>query len=180
MTRPKTTALTDRQRQVFDEIVAFHAKCGYMPTLRELGERFQIRTNAVNDHLRALERKGWLQRDEVSSRAMRLTPQVDTSPSGLLARATSLANSWPGKSDLYVGEDEAWWAVVLRASGDQTLCERVRATLEPDFVRLCWRSSNSDGVHVYTWGNLPHERSEHLSALSVVVDESLLQEATGT
>jgi len=45
---------------------------GYPPTLREIGSFMGIRsTNGVNDHLRALERKGYLTRDDMKSRALR-------------------------------------------------------------------------------------------------------------
>ncbi len=47
---------------------------GYPPTLREIGARMGIRsTNGVNDHLRALERKGYLTRGDMKSRALRPT-----------------------------------------------------------------------------------------------------------
>jgi repressor LexA len=52
---------------------------GYPPTLREIGNFMGIRsTNGVNDHLRALERKGYLTREDMKSRALR-----PTSPAGL-------------------------------------------------------------------------------------------------
>jgi repressor LexA len=45
---------------------------GYPPTLREIGNHMGIRsTNGVNDHLRALERKGYLLREDMKSRALR-------------------------------------------------------------------------------------------------------------
>jgi repressor LexA len=45
---------------------------GYPPTLREIGTQMGIRsTNGVNDHLRALERKGYLTREDMKSRALR-------------------------------------------------------------------------------------------------------------
>jgi repressor LexA len=64
--------LTDRQRQALDYITeCLHAR-GYPPTLREIGEHMGIRsTNGVNDHLKALERKGYLVREELKSRALR-------------------------------------------------------------------------------------------------------------
>lgn len=47
---------------------------GYPPTLREIGAYMGIRsTNGVNDHLRALERKGHLKREDMKSRALRPT-----------------------------------------------------------------------------------------------------------
>jgi repressor LexA len=64
--------LTRRQRQVLDFITASISERGYPPTLREIGEHFGIRsTNGVNDHLKALEKKGHLRREDLKSRAMR-------------------------------------------------------------------------------------------------------------
>ena len=64
--------LTDRQRQVLDFISDSIRKRGYPPTLREIGSHFGIRsTNGVNDHLRALEKKGFLHREDLKSRALR-------------------------------------------------------------------------------------------------------------
>jgi repressor LexA len=64
--------LTDRQRQALDYITDCLTARGYPPTLREIGEHMGIRsTNGVNDHLKALERKGYLVREELKSRALR-------------------------------------------------------------------------------------------------------------
>jgi len=65
-------ALTQRQREILDFISASIAERGFPPTLREIGEHFHIRsTNGVNDHLKALEKKGHLRREDLKSRAMR-------------------------------------------------------------------------------------------------------------
>jgi len=65
-------ALTHRQREILDFISASISERGFPPTLREIGEHFQIRsTNGVNDHLKALEKKGHLRREDLKSRAMR-------------------------------------------------------------------------------------------------------------
>jgi len=64
--------LTDRQREILDFITRSIRDRGYPPTLREIGLHFGIRsTNGVNDHLRALEKKGHLQREDLKSRALR-------------------------------------------------------------------------------------------------------------
>ena len=64
--------LTHRQREILDFISASITERGFPPTLREIGEHFQIRsTNGVNDHLKALEKKGHLRREDLKSRAMR-------------------------------------------------------------------------------------------------------------
>ncbi|HTA19952.1 MAG TPA: transcriptional repressor LexA [Polyangia bacterium] len=64
--------LTDRQQEILGFITQSIEERGYPPTLREIGEHFGIRsTNGVNDHLRALEKKGHLQREDLKSRALR-------------------------------------------------------------------------------------------------------------
>ena len=70
--------LTQRQQMVLDFIRQSIVDRGYPPTLREIGARMGIRsTNGVNDHLRALERKGYLTREDMKSRALRPT-NIDT------------------------------------------------------------------------------------------------------
>jgi repressor LexA len=64
--------LTDRQREILEFISQSIRERGYPPTLREIGLQFGIRsTNGVNDHLRALEKKGHLLREDLKSRALR-------------------------------------------------------------------------------------------------------------
>src|SRR5437588_11256124 len=66
-----TEPLTDRQEKILAFIKKSIQEQGYPPTIREIGEHFGIRsTNGVNDHLKALERKGYLMRGELMSRAL--------------------------------------------------------------------------------------------------------------
>ena len=66
--------LTTRQHQVLDYIRHSIRDRGYPPTLREIGSHMGIRsTNGVNDHLRALEHKGYLTREDMKSRSLRPT-----------------------------------------------------------------------------------------------------------
>ena len=69
--------LTKRQEQTLDFIRQSIEERGYPPTLREIGEHMGIRsTNGVNDHLRALERKGYLRREDMKSRALKLVEEA--------------------------------------------------------------------------------------------------------
>ncbi len=69
--------LTDRQLEVLRFIAGQIEERGYPPTIREIGEALDIRsTNGVNDHLKALERKGYLSRDPVKSRALIPSPRA--------------------------------------------------------------------------------------------------------
>jgi repressor LexA len=82
--------LTARQQMVLDFIRQSISDRGYPPTLREIGARMGIRsTNGVNDHLRALERKGYLTREDMKSRALR--------PTGL---ANAAANANEGEDNV--------------------------------------------------------------------------------
>src|SRR5258706_12883224 len=70
--------LQTRQAKTLDFIRRSIVQRGYPPTLREIGEHMGIRsTNGVNDHLRALERKGYLRREDMKSRALRVVEQGD-------------------------------------------------------------------------------------------------------
>jgi repressor LexA len=74
-------SLTDRQREILTFISSSISERGYPPTLREIGEHFGIRsTNGVNDHLKALEKKGHLRREDLKSRAMRPITENDIIP----------------------------------------------------------------------------------------------------
>jgi len=71
--------LTNRQSQILHYITCSIDERGFPPTLREIGENFGIRsTNGVNDHLKALEKKGFLERDSLKSRAMRPVKRCET------------------------------------------------------------------------------------------------------
>ena len=84
--------LTQRQQMVLDYIRQSISDRGYPPTLREIGARMGIRsTNGVNDHLRALERKGYLTREDMKSRALR--------PTGMgVVPAANAVSPWPPRT----------------------------------------------------------------------------------
>lgn len=66
--------LTHRQRQIYDFLVKIIREKGFAPSIPEIGARFKIAsTNGVSDHLKAIERKGYIRR--VGKRAIEvLTP----------------------------------------------------------------------------------------------------------
>ncbi len=67
--------LTARQREVLDFIARWVDEKGFPPTLQEIAEKFRLSSvNAVRDHLRALERKGYLRRRAGASRSLTLEP----------------------------------------------------------------------------------------------------------
>ena len=63
--------LTDRQHRVLQFIESQIKKHGYPPTIREIGRHLGIKsTNGVNDHLNALQRKGYIKRQDHKSRTL--------------------------------------------------------------------------------------------------------------
>jgi len=68
--------LTERQREVYDFIRDKIKNRGYGPTVREIGDEFQISSpNGVMCHLKALEKKGLITREPNMSRAIQLTAE---------------------------------------------------------------------------------------------------------
>src|SRR5438128_6223555 len=63
--------LTGKQREVLAFIRTFIGKHGVPPTVREIGDKFKVTPRAAFDHLRALERKGMLQRRHSAGRTSR-------------------------------------------------------------------------------------------------------------
>ena len=73
MSRPLTKELTDKQRQKLDWISAFTQRNGMPPTVREIGDAFGIASSSTFAVLRALQRKGYLQRGDLGARSLKIT-----------------------------------------------------------------------------------------------------------
>jgi repressor LexA len=105
--------LTQRQRDILDFISSSIDRRGYPPTLREIGEHFGIQsTNGVNDHLKALEKKGFLAREGLKSRAMRPTGPTG---SGLNKVVT------PAQLGIRLGEEMVSIPIIGRVAAGQPL-----------------------------------------------------------
>jgi len=77
---PDFSQLTPRQREIYDFIRSKIEGRGYGPTVREIGQNFDIKSpNGVMCHLKALEKKGLIIREGFSARAIQL---VDHRPAG--------------------------------------------------------------------------------------------------
>jgi repressor LexA len=123
-------ALTQRQRDILDFISASIAERGFPPTLREIGEHFSIRsTNGVNDHLKALEKKGHLRREDLKSRAMRpVLP--DGSGEVVPLRRPPMGT---GVMDVVASDDTAEIPILGRVAAGQPILAVEQAT---DSVRI--------------------------------------------
>jgi repressor LexA len=69
--------LTPRQQEVLAIVTEYIASNGYPPSLREIGKKLSVTgTLGVMKHLEALEKKGYLRRQEGSSRGISLCGQA--------------------------------------------------------------------------------------------------------
>jgi len=64
--------LTSRQREVLDFVRHFAENEGYPPTIREIAGHFAISIRAVQDHLAALESKGYIKRSRLKARGLEI------------------------------------------------------------------------------------------------------------
>jgi SOS-response transcriptional repressor LexA len=134
--RPPITA---RQREVLDIVVASINEHGYPPTLREIGLRMGIRsTNGVNDHLKALEKKGYLIRKDLTSRSIRVVDleQVAADPGlgGYEVATTDADDVRPGdRVFVRASEPAELGDLVLYKTSDGAHCTR-RGDLKVGFI----------------------------------------------
>ena len=64
--------ITDRQKEVFSFIENFTKANDYPPTVREISEHFGISLRAVQDHISALQKKGFISTEQKRSRSIRI------------------------------------------------------------------------------------------------------------
>lgn len=77
----KRPALTKRQSEIFEFLRTCIVDRGYGPTVREIGDNFGIKSpNGVMCHLKALEKKGLINRQSNMSRAICLSDPASPSP----------------------------------------------------------------------------------------------------
>lgn len=142
--------LTTRQRQVFDLIRDKINNRGYGPTVREIGEHFDISSpNGVMCHLKALEKKGLITREPNMSRAIQLTnmakendglPLIGLVAAGNLAEAIEQSDrfefsDWFGQKNLFalkVKGDSMIEAAIT--DGDLVICRKARTADKGDIV----------------------------------------------
>ncbi len=72
--------ITNRQKEVLDFISSFIKENGFPPTVREIGLHFGISLRAVQDHIAALQKKGFLSQSQKRARSISVidgTPRKD-------------------------------------------------------------------------------------------------------
>lgn len=124
--------LTKTQRAVLRFLVDRQEQGDPPPTVREICEHFRYKsTRSATDHLRALEKKGFLTRDHKSARGLRLTQQATGIP--LLGRIAAgpardaeenIERRLPVNSDAYGIHDRSR-AFALCVAGDSMIGRRL-------------------------------------------------------
>ena len=90
--------LPPRQQEVFDLLLAFTKKNGYPPTNRELANLIGVRSaNAIAEHIRALERKGFVSVARGVARGITVVGQKE--PAMAIQLLSALLNDEPGARD---------------------------------------------------------------------------------
>ncbi len=64
--------LTEKQSSILEYIESYISGQGYPPTIREIGEQFSITAKGAYDHLKAIEKKGYIKCEKNRSRAIEL------------------------------------------------------------------------------------------------------------
>ena len=67
--------LTDKQQKILDFIAEYSADNPYPPTFQEIAAKFKITIGTVQDHIAALQRKGYLERIPDVARGFKIVNQ---------------------------------------------------------------------------------------------------------
>ncbi len=62
--------LTTKQERIFDFIKGSIKTSGFPPTVREIGDKFNITVKGAYDHVKAIEKKGYIRTEQNKSRAI--------------------------------------------------------------------------------------------------------------
>lgn len=131
--------LSEIERKIFDFMVQYLRANTYQPSIREIGERFGIKsTKTVSEHLQALADKGCLERDPSRSRGVKILG-VDLSADTVAVPCfAEMPHQGPSSSaEMYLSMDrqlggENGSFIVRAGSGDLA----VLGVAEGDFVMV--------------------------------------------
>ncbi|MCE9598460.1 MAG: transcriptional repressor LexA [Spirochaetia bacterium] len=69
--------LTEKQNAILSFIQHYLETQGYPPTIREIARKFEITAKGAYDHMKALEKKGYIKTEKNRSRAMEILKNAD-------------------------------------------------------------------------------------------------------
>ena len=89
--------ITERQQEVLDFISSFTKSNNYPPTVREIGEHFRISLRAVQDHIAALQKKGFLSQTQKRARSLTVISGANSEPQTFVSKVPLLGTVAAGK-----------------------------------------------------------------------------------
>ena len=90
--------ITDRQKEVLTYISTYTEENSYPPTVRDISEHFGISLRAVQDHILALQKKGFLSQSQKKARSIRvLSDMRDKEPQTYISKVPLLGTVAAGK-----------------------------------------------------------------------------------
>jgi repressor LexA len=90
--------ITDRQKEVLTFISDFTEENSCPPTVREISEHFGISLRAIQDHITALQKKGFLSQTQKKSRSIKVLYDLrDKEPEIFVGKVPLLGNVAAGK-----------------------------------------------------------------------------------
>jgi repressor LexA len=118
-------ALTDRQKAIYDFLLKSIRERGFVPSIHEIGKQFKIAsTNGVSDHLKALEKKGYIRR--VGKRAIEVLNALGKSVLTATREVPVLGRVPAGKPTLSEENVEGVLIIPADMSGGKTFALRVK------------------------------------------------------
>ena len=140
-------ALTPRQQEIYDFLRTKIIDRGYGPTVREIGQEFGIKSpNGVMCHLKALEKKGLITREEKMSRAIELADKPRAKTALPFVGQIAAGNPVLAEEDLETVD----FADIF--DGDEKMCLKVKGDsmidahiTEGDFVVIRRQKECRDG-----------------------------------
>lgn len=139
-------SLTNRQREVLDFIRSKIEGRGYGPTVREIGEEFEIASpNGVMCHLKALEKKGLITREANRSRAIQLSPEAQTATGLPLVGSIAAGSLTEAIEEAERFEFDDWFPAkkghfALRVKGDSM----IEAAIADGDLVICRKTKNAN------------------------------------
>jgi len=118
-------ALTARQKEIYDFLLKTIREKGFAPSIHEIGRRFKIAsTNGVSDHLKALEKKGYIRR--VGKRALEVVNTLGKSALTVTREVPVLGRVPAGKPFLSEENIEGTIALPEDMAGEKTFALQVK------------------------------------------------------
>ena len=117
--------LTSRQKEIYDFLLKTIREKGFAPSIHEIGRRFKIAsTNGVSDHLKALEKKGYIRR--VGKRALEVVNTLGKSALTVTQEVPVLGRVPAGKPFLSEENIEGTIALPEDMAGEKTFALKVK------------------------------------------------------